>query len=120
MGKSTDNSVFDAALNEIATATTMTLCSAEPANYAGIAAVALADAVMAGGDYTNADGDVNGRKVTMTAQAGEAVDATGSGNHVCLDDGVTLLYVTTCDAISVTSGGTVDFPAWDIEFADPT
>ena len=119
MAKITDNSVFDAFLDKIATSTTMSLCSAQPANYAGIAAVKLADAAMVGGDYTNADGDTNGRKVTIAAQAGEAVDGTGSGNHVVLDDGVTMLYVTTCDAISVTAAGTVDFPAWDIEVADP-
>ena len=120
MAKSTHNDVFDAALNEIATATTMSLTSSQPANYAAIAAAKLADAAMTGGDYTNADGDTSGRKVTIAAQAGEAVDATGTGTHVCLDDGVTLLYTTTTDSIAVTSGGTVDFPAWDIEFADPT
>ncbi|MCP5008560.1 MAG: hypothetical protein GY942_01130 [Aestuariibacter sp.] len=120
MAKAVDNTVLDAALDEIATSTRMTLCSAQPANYAGIAAVALANAVMAGGDYTNADGDTSGRKATVAAKAGESVDVTGTGSHVALDDGATLLYVTTCDSIAVTSGGTVDFPAWDIEIADPS
>lgn len=120
MAKIVDNSVLDAALTEIATATRMTLCSAQPANYAGIAAVALSDAVMSGGDYTNANGDTSGRKVTVGAKSAQDVDASGTGNHVALDDGTTLLYVTTCTDIAVTSGGTVDFPAWDIEIADPS
>src|SRR3546814_9622847 len=36
-------------------ATRMVLCSGQPANYAGIAAVALADVTMAGADFTIAD-----------------------------------------------------------------
>ena len=113
MGKSVNDSVLDGASNVISTSTRMTLCSAEPANFAGIAAVALADAVMAGGDFTNANGDVSGRKVTVAAKAAQAVDATGTGNHIALDDGTTLLYVTTAADVAVTSGGTVDFPPWD-------
>jgi hypothetical protein len=31
-----------------------------------------------------------------------------------------LLYVTTCTSQSLTSGGTVTVPAWDIEIADAT
>ena len=120
MAKIVDNSVLDGALAVVATATTMTLCSSQPANYAAISGVALADAAMTGGDYSIADGDTSGRKTTVAAQAGEAVDATGTGTHVCLDDGTTLLYVTTTDSIAVTSGGSVDYPSWDVEFADPT
>ena len=32
----------------------------------------------------------------------------------------TLRYVTTCSSQAVTAGNTVNFPAWDIEVADPT
>jgi hypothetical protein len=39
---------------------------------------------------------------------------------VCLDDGTTLLQVTTCTSQALTAGGTVDVPAYDIEFADVT
>ena len=119
MAKFSDDSVLDAALAEFATGTRMSLCTAQPANFAGIAAISLANAVLAGGDFTIANGDSSGRKSTISAKAGATVDTTGSGNHVAIDDGTTLLYVTTCDAISVTATGTVDFPTWKIEIADP-
>jgi len=120
MGKSVHNDVLDTSLTKVATCTRQSLCSSEPANYAAIAAASLANATMAGGDYTIADGDTSGRKVTVGPKATQSVDATGAGTHIALDDGTTLLYVTTCDSTAVTSGGTVDFPGWDIEIADPS
>jgi hypothetical protein len=120
MAKKVDDTVLDGALNIIDNATRMVVTSAEPANFAGIAAVALADVVMAGGDFTDANGDTSGRKVTVAAKSGVTVDASGTATHVCLDDGSTLLYVTTCTSQALTSGNTVNIPAWDIEIADPT
>lgn len=124
MAKKADNSTFDAMLAKIATSVNLTVTSAEPANYAGIAAVALADVVLTAGDgngdYTIADGDVSGRKLSVLQQASIAIDSSGTATHVCLDDGVTLLYVTTCTSQALTAGGTVTVPQWDIEVADPT
>jgi hypothetical protein len=124
MAKSVHNDVLDAALAEIATCTRLVVCSAEPANFAGIAAVALADvtltAGLGNGDYTAADGDTSGRKVTVAQQASITVDASGTATHVTLDDGTTLLYVTTCTSQALTSGNTVTVPAFDIEIRDPS
>ena len=120
MAKKVDNSVLDAALTEIATATRLVLTSAEPANFAGIAAVALGNYTMTGGSYTIADGTTSGRKTTVAAQTGNNATATGSGNHVCLDDGTVLLYVTTCPTKAVTLDEPFDVSAWEIEIADPT
>jgi hypothetical protein len=123
MGKAAPNSTLDALLAEIATATRLVVTSAEPADFAGIAAVALADiALTAGdgnGDFTIADGDTSGRKVTVAQQADVDIDTTGDATHVCLDDGTDLIYVTTCTLQTLTSGGTVTVPAWKIEIADP-
>ena len=123
MGKAAPDATLDAFLAEIATATDLHVCSAEPANFAGIAAVTLAEvALTAGlgnGDYTAANGDTNGRKVTVAQQASISITASGTANHISLDDGVALVYVTTCTAQALTSGGTVTVPAWDIEIADP-
>lgn len=123
MAKTVANEVLDAALAEIATAVTLTVCSGEPANFAGIAAVALAEvtltAGLGNGDYTAADGDVSGRKVTVAQQADVPIDATGTATHIALDDGATLQYVTTCTSQALTSGGTVTVPAFDIELEDP-
>lgn len=120
MAKAVDDTVLDGALNIIDNATRQVVCSGQPANFAGIAAVALADVVMAGGDFTDANGDTNGRKVTVAAKSAVPVDSSGTATHVSLDDGTTLLYVTTCTSQALTAANTVNIPAWDIEIADPT
>jgi len=99
----------------------MTVCSQEPTTRTeAVTTYALADVTMASGDFTIANGDTNGRKVTVGAKADVPVDTTGTGNHVALVDGTRLLYVTTCTAQALTSGNTVNFPAWDAEIADPS
>ena len=64
MAKATPDAVLDLILDNIATSTILHVCSGEPANYAGIAAVSLADVVMTAGDgngdYTKGNGDTNG------------------------------------------------------------
>lgn len=123
MGKMLADAVFDAALAKLATSIHQVVCSAEPANYAGIAAVTLASkTVTAGngnGDYTIAD-DSSGRKVTTTAHTAVSITASGTATHIAYDDGTTLLGVTTCTSQALTSGGTVDIPAHKFSIADPT
>ena len=120
MGKVCHNDAFDAMLDEIATSTIMTLCSQEPADRTeAVTTYALADVVMAGGDFTNADGDTDGRKVTVAAKSSVVVDTAGTGNHVALCDAVVCMYVTQCTAKLVAVSDQVNFPAWDIEVADP-
>ena len=79
---------------------------------------------MAGGDFTKANGDTNGRKVTMGAKSSVLIDASGTANHIALVrvSDTTLIYVTTCTSQAVTANGsnTVNFPAWDVEVADPS
>lgn len=124
MAKSIATSVLDAALAKIATGVRVSVCSGQPANFAGIAAVLLADdPLVAGngnGDWVIGAGDVNGRKVRMTQQSAVPIDASGTATHIAIDDGVNLLGVTTCTSQVLTSGGTVTIPAFDFEFADPT
>lgn len=119
MGRATPDAVLDTMLDEIATATRLVVCSDEPANFAGIAAVALADVVIDGADFTKANGDVSGRKTTIAQQADVPIDTTGTATHVTLDDGVQLLYVTVCTSQALTAGGTVTVGSWKVEFADP-
>lgn len=124
MAKFASDTVMDAALGIVDNATRLVVTSAQPANFAGIAAVALADVTMTAGagngDYVLANGDVSGRKLTVQAQSAVPIDTSGTATHVCLDDGSTLLYCTTCTSQALTSGGTVDVPAFDIEIADPS
>lgn len=123
MAKSVHDDVLDGALNVIKNnATKQVLCSQQPTTFAEAdVTYALADVVMASADFTIANGDTNGRKVTVAAKATVPVDASGTGNHIALLDVTNskLLYVTTCAAQAVTTGNNVNFPAWDIEIADP-
>jgi len=118
MAKKVDDTVLDAALGVIDNSTRMVVTSAEPANFAGIAAVALADVVMAGGDFAIANG-TSGRKVTVAAKSAVTIDSSGTATHVCLDNGSVLLYVTTCTSQALVAAGTVDIPAWIIQIDDP-
>jgi hypothetical protein len=124
MAKSVNDDVLDAALNFLKNnGNKMIACSAQPTTYTEAnATYALADVVLASGDYTVGNGDTSGRKVRMAAKTGVTVDSAGTANHVAIVDTVTpkLLYVTTCASQGLSSGGTVDFSAWDVEIADPT
>jgi len=122
MAKSVHNDFLDGALNILKNnANIMTACSAEPTTRTeAITTYALADVAMAPGDFTVADGDTNGRKVTVAAKSAVPVDASGTATHIALCDGTRLLMVTTCTSQVLTSGNTVNFPAFDDEIADPT
>lgn len=120
MAKQVHDSVLDAALNKVATATVMTLCTLEPTTYTqATATYKLATTTMQPANFTNADG-TSGRKATVAAKAGVPVDTTGDATHVALCDATTLLYVTTMTSQSLTAGNTVDCSAWAIQIADPT
>ncbi|MEY5100922.1 MAG: hypothetical protein RJA36_3641 [Pseudomonadota bacterium] len=124
MAKAANDLVMDGSLDVVAGATRQIACSAQPTTYTEAnATYALADVTMSGGDFTKANGDTSGRKVTMAAKTGVLIDTSGTATHIALvrvaDS--TLLYVTTCTSLALTANGTntVNFPAWDIEFADP-
>ena len=124
MAKAIPDAILDKTLDEIATATKQVLCSAQPTTYAEAnSTYALADIVIDSGDFTKANGDTSGRKVTIGAQTGVLIDTSGTGTHIALirTADSTLIYVTTCTSQAVTANGsnTVNMPAWDIELADP-
>lgn len=126
MAKAVHDDVLDGAHDIIRNnATRMVACSAQPTTYTeGNATFALADVTMASGDFTKANGDTSGRKMTVGAKSSVLIDTTGTATHVALLDVTNskLLYVTTCTSQALTANGsnTVNFPAWDIELADPT
>lgn len=125
MAKATPDAVLDTFLAAIAVSDTLYVCSGEPANYAGIAAVTLASIAMTpgngNGDYVFAD-DTSGRKCTVQAQSGVSVTASGTATHIVLAlAGSSLLkQVTTCTSQALTSGNTVNVPAYKIGITDPT
>jgi len=124
MAKFAPDIVLDGPADVIDQADKMIACSAQPTTYTEAnATFALADAAMTPNtDYVKANGDTNGRKVTVAAKPGINVDTSGTATHVALVSvgDTTLRYVTTCTSQPLTSGNTVNFPAWDIETADPT
>jgi hypothetical protein len=115
MSKSSHSDVLDGLGDVIqANCNLMVACSAEPTTRTeAVTTYALADVAMSSGDFTNA-ADGTGRKLTVSAKSSVPIDATGDATHIALVDSTRLLYVTTCTQQTLTSGGTVDFPSFDI------
>lgn len=124
MGKALHDDVLDGLGNYLKTnCNKVTVCSAQPTTYAeGNATYALADVVTDSTDFTLANGDTSGRKVTVAQQATVPIDTSGTATHVAYLDTVNskLLGCTTCTSQALTAGGTVTIPAHDIETGDPT
>ena len=124
MAKVAPDATIDSMFDYIDQCDLMTVCNAEPTTYTeATATFKLADvALTPDTDFTKANGDVNGRKVTVAAKSAVPVDSSGTATHVAIvrTTGTTLRYVTTCTSQVLTSGNTVNIPAWDIEIADPT
>lgn len=123
MAKLLADAVLDAALAKIATCVTLTFCSSQPADKAGIAAVKLVEVTLTAGDgngdYVIAD-DTSGRKLTVGAQTGMTPSANGTVTYAVLDDGTTLLAATTVTSQAVTTAQTWNSPAFKINIPDPS
>lgn len=88
--------------------------------FSEIAAHTLAVHTLTSGDYTKADGDTSGRKITLAAQASISITASGTAVQVVISNGTNAIYyMTTCSSQALESGGTVTVPAWDIELRAP-
>lgn len=124
MGKSIHDDVLDAALSYLQdNGNEMNVCSQEPTTYTEAhSTYMLAQQALGAGDYTIANGDTSGRKVTVAEQADISVTNSGDATHVAIVDTVNskLLLVTTCTTQTLTSGNTVTVPAFDDEIADPS
>lgn len=121
MAKTVHDTVLDGAFDILDQANIMTACTTQPTTRTeAITTYKLADIAMTPNtDYTKAD-DASGRKVTVAAKSAVPIDTSGTALFVALCDDTNLLYVTTCTSQALTSGGTVDFPAWTINIQDPT
>ena len=122
MSKWANDLVMDAALDSIADSTVMHACTALSATptLAEVQAASLAAVAVSGGDFTKADGDTSGRKLTVAAQLAVHINASGDAVNIALVDGSVCRYYTSCADLPLTSGNSVDFPLWDIGFGDPT
>jgi hypothetical protein len=118
MAKFVPDSIIDLQLDQLEN-TNIYVCSAQPTDHTSLSGITLATQPVSGA-YTKANGDTSGRKTTVPAQSGVSITATDTATHVALSNGTdTLTAVTTCTSQPLTSGGTVDIPAWDMEIADP-
>lgn len=123
MAKYANDLVMDAAFDFVsANAERLVVTSGQPAAHANVAAATLAEVAIDNTDFSKANGDTSGRKVTVAQQSNIAITASGSADHVCIvdDTNTRILYITTCTSQALTSGGTVTVPAWDAEIGDPT
>ena len=127
MAATMPDTTVDAALDRIALSTAVHICSSSPANHAAIAAVSLGNYTLTAGDgngdWTIANGDVSGRKITLGAQSGNNGTATGTpgaATFLAFTDGTTLHYVTDGDGDTITSGSPFTIAAYDVlEITDP-
>jgi len=121
MGKIVNDQVLDGAFDILDQANLMTVCSAQPfTRDEAVNTYALADVVLVPDvDFTKANGDINGRKVTIAGKNVVAVDVSGTATHLALVNDTDLLYVTTLNSQALTALNTVDIPAWDVEISDP-
>lgn len=123
MAKYMPDAILDLMLNIIggtaAGATELTICSTQPTTYAEAhTTYKLADvALTPASAFSISNGDTSGRKITLAAQNGIAVDADGVAAHYALTitGSSTLLLVGTISPTQqVYTGNQVNFPATDV------
>jgi hypothetical protein len=118
-----ENPVYDAALQVlIDDGDRLDLCSQEPTNYTEATSTYSLGNQAPITIGTIADGDVSGRKVTVSATSGGTIGTTGTATHYAISNvaGTQLLAagdLTTSQ--QVVSGNTFTTEAFDIEIPDP-
>lgn len=121
MGKWLNDGEMDAALDYVAAGNLMVVCNAQPANRAdAVGTNNLCSVARNANDFTKADGNSSGRKVTIAAANNISVTANGTASHIAICNATLLLAVTTCSNQTLSSGNTVSVPAWALEIGDPT
>jgi hypothetical protein len=122
MAKLIPDAVLDVALTDIKTnVDEVHLCAGQPADHTDVAAHSLGHVHVDTDDFTIADGDTSGRKVTLAAQTIPA-DANGDADHVvCVDAGTAIKAITTITTKTLASGTNYDIAAVDLwEIRDPS
>lgn len=121
MARYQNDLMLDAALDWlIANSTARWALSADATTYASAAAVKLASATIASANFTKADGDVSGRKVTVGVVSAVSVGTQGSATHYALVNpvGSVMAYLVPASVKLLPAGSEVTFGAFDIEIED--
>ncbi|RME65612.1 MAG: hypothetical protein D6782_05895 [Alphaproteobacteria bacterium] len=122
MAKTVHNDVLDAAFNVVKNSCDkITLLTGQPATFAdaNTGVLVLASITMAPADFTLADGDVSGRKLTVAEKAGTG-SASGTAAVLAMLDtvGSRILY-TTDGNFTVTNAQAFTLQSFKAEIADP-
>lgn len=109
------DAAYDAALNHVATATRLDITSdtSTPANLDNTLGNVTLTAGDGNGDFTIANGDTSGRKLTVSLQSITA-SGTGTAKHWVLSVSGTILATGTVTDKSISSGSTYEFPATNV------
>lgn len=115
------DNAMDALLNEIATATALHVCSGDPADRAAVISNSLGTVAVSASDFTNANGDTSGRKVTRAQKSITAASASGTAAVIALIDSTELIHKSDLSSTqSITSGNPITVNANDHEVNDPS
>lgn len=98
----------------------MHLCQGQPTQFSDIAAMTRAVVGMAPGDFTKANGPIDGRQLQSGVKSDIAVTADGTCDHVAWASASLLLEVFTCTSLPVTTADTVNFPVVNTRTRQPT
>ena len=114
------NSVLDAALNKVATATAIHITEADPADRAAAIANSMASYTPSFSSISDASG--GGRQITKQAGSDPSGELTGTPGFRCYVDGSELLYTEPVGAGStdIGQGGAVNDAASTLVLRDPT
>jgi len=123
MAKYIPDAVMDAALNDIRNnADKLHICAGQPADYADVSSHSKGEVSLTSSDFTIADGDTSGRKITVGSQT-VPPGADGTIDHLVLVDvsESSIKAVTTIPSKAVTNGVSVTIEAFDLwEIRDPS
>jgi hypothetical protein len=127
MGFMVPDAVMDKNLDEVALSDRLFICSREPTTYQeaavtyNLATIELTPGA-GNGDWVKAEGDVSGRKLTLTLQTGIGAVA-GTANHgaFCVSGEAVLKFVCPIDEFSIQTGVSFMVASRDIwEIDDPS
>jgi hypothetical protein len=129
MARFLSDNALDASLNYVAdNGDKLCVCSAAPATYTeATSTYMLMETTLTpgdgNGDYTVQDGDIDGRKLTVSAQNDVTVTNTGTATHFAIVKTTAtteLLLVTPCQSMELTSGNTENLNSFDWVSRDPS
>lgn len=108
MAKFIPDAILDQQLN-LLEGDNVHVCSQQPTTYTEAATTyQLATQAITAPNMVISNGDAGGRKLTYTPPTGTTISNTGTGTHLAVTSGTTLLLVTTCNSLALTASQTVD------------